>query len=201
MGKIQLLTVAVTCALMILPAVAPAANTTLDLNVNTDDVQANVDVRIDPFRTPLIVGAGFLYSDDDEEYWISNIHAAVKDEVLLPALSLGAGLTALYGNTDFGPRDFDTSALAFRFLGDYDFRKTAANFPVSLGAGIDYAPEVLSFGDTDEYLAFHAQAAFHINEYAAVFVGYRDLEIDYEDSGVREELDDDAAFIGLRFSF
>jgi hypothetical protein len=201
MRKFRFLTVAAICAVLVLPAAAGAANTTVDLNVNADDVQANIDFRINPYQTPLIIGAGFLYSDDDEEYWISNVHAAVKDEVFVPALSLGAGLKAVFGNTDFGPRDFDTSALAFQFLGDYDFRKTAANFPLSIGVGFDYAPEVLSFSDTDEYQFFYAELAFHINEYAALFAGYRDLEIDYKDGGDRDELSDDAAYFGVRFTF
>jgi len=201
MRKIAHLTIAAVCCLLILPAAVDAANTSVELNVNDDEVQANIDVRTDPFQTPLIVGAGFLYSDNGKEYWISNIHAAVQDQVLVPALSLGLGLKGLFGNTDFGPRDFDTSALAFQFMGDYDFRKTAANLPLSVGAGFDYAPEVLSFGDTDEYKYFYSQLAFHINEYAAVFVGYRDLEIDYKDSGDRAELSEDAVYLGVGFTF
>lgn len=201
MGKFAHLIIAAIGCMLILPAAAAAANTSIDLNVNDEEVQAGIDVRTDPFQTPLVVGAGFLYSDNGEEYWLSDIHAAVKDEVLLPALSLGLGLKGLLGNTDFGPRDFDTSALAFQFLGDYDFRKTAANLPLSVSAGLDYAPEVLSFGDTDEYLYFYSHLAFHINDYAAVFVGYRDLDIDYEDGGDRDELSDDAVFLGVRFSF
>lgn len=201
MGKMQFLMIAALACLLMVPAAAIAANTAVELNVNSDQVEAGIDVRTDPFQAPLIVGAGFLYSDDGEEYWLANLHAAVKDEVLLPALSLGLGLKGLFGNTDFGPRDFDTSALAFQFLGDYDLRKTAANIPLSLSAGFDYAPEVISFGDTDEYRHFYCQLAFHINDYAAVFVGYRDLNIDYKDGGERAELSDDAGYLGVRFSF
>jgi len=180
---------------------AAAADASIDLNINSNDVEARIDVKVNPLETPMSVGGGFLYSDDKTKYWLANVNFAVKDEVFTPALSLGLGLKGLFGNTDFVTFDRDTAALAFQFLGDYDFRKTSANIPISIFANVAYAPEILSFRDTDRYFDFYTGAAFHINYFAAMHVGYRDIQIDYEAGGIKNKLLDDAFFLGITISF
>jgi hypothetical protein len=190
--------------LMVLLMAGPvtAADTSFQLNVNSDEVEGRIDVKLNPYQTPMSFGGGFLYSDDDEEYWLANINLAVKDEVFTPPLSLGAGFKGVFGQTDFGPFDRDTSALAFQFLGEFDFRKTTStNVPISIVAEIAYAPDILSFSDTDKYFDFYTAGYFHINYFAAVFVGYRDLEIDYKAGGRKDTLSDDAFFLGVKLSF
>jgi hypothetical protein len=180
---------------------AAAADASFDLNINTKDVEGRIDIKVNPMETPLSIGGGFLYSDDKTEYWLANLNVAVKDEVFTPALSLGLGLKGLFGNTDFVTFDRDTAALAFQFLGDYDFRKTSVNIPISIFASVAYAPEILSFSDTDRYFDFYTGVSFHINYFAAVYAGYRDIEIKYKAGGTESKLSDDAFFIGIRISF
>jgi hypothetical protein len=188
--------------IMLMPGRLTAADTSFQINVNSDDVEGRIDVKLNPFQTPLSFGGGFLYSDDNEEYWLANVNLAVKDEVFTPPLSLGAGFKGIFGRTDFGPFDRDTFAVAFQFLGEFDFRKTnAANVPVSIIAELAYAPDVLSFDDTEKYFDFYTAGFFHINYFAAVFVGYRDIEIDYKAGGRKDTLSDDAFFLGVKLSF
>jgi len=193
--------IAIFLVIVFISSSAAAADTSIDLNINTNDVEARIDVKFNPLETPMSIGGGFLYSDDKTKYWLANLYVAVKDEVFTPALGLGLGLKGVFGNTDFVTFDRDTAALAFQFLGDYDFRKTSVNIPISIFASVAYAPEILSFSDTDRYFDIYTGAAFHINYFAAVYVGYRDIEIDYKAGGIKNELSDDAFFLGITISF
>jgi hypothetical protein len=184
-------------------ALSPAAavETNLSLNVGDKFVEGRVDVKPNPEQYPLSVGGGFIVNEKDTDYWLANANFSLQDEMFVPALSLGLGLKGVFGTTDFATGDRDTFALPIEFLVGYDFRKSSVNIPVSLFGSLAYAPSVLSFSDTDEYLETYTTASFHINYYAAVYVGYRKLIVDYEAGGRKDELDDDAWLIGVKFSF
>lgn len=201
MKRTAIFGMAIFLATALISSSAAAADASIDLNINSNDVEARIDVKVNPLQTPMSIGGGFLYSDDKTEYWLASLNFSVKDEVFTPALSLGLGLKGVFGNTDFVTFDRDTAALAFQFLGDYDLRKTSVNIPISIFASLAYAPEIISFSDTDRYFDFYTGAAFHINYFAAVYAGYRDIEIDYKAGGIKNKLSDDAFFIGITISF
>ena len=185
------------------PATTLAVDASVELNVNDDDFEARLDVFVNPGGAPLTVGGGFLYSDDNDgdDIWISNVNIAIKDEVATPGLNLGLGFKGIFGEEDSGPRDFDTRAFAFQFLTEYDFRETTADIPISITANIGWAPDVLSFSDTEEYFEFYAAAYLHINYWAAIFVGYRNIDIDYDTNSTEFELEHDSLFIGAKLTF
>ena len=185
----------------VFPYSVSAVDTAIELNVNADDVEGRVDVKFRPMEVPLSVGGGFIYSSNSTKYWLANVNAVVKDEMFTPALSLGVGLKGVFGNTDFPLESVDTAAIPFLFLADYDFRKMSLNLPISFAASLGYAPEAISFSDTKEYLEFYLSGYFHINHFAALYVGYRHLDIDYEKSAISRSLTEDAVFFGVRMSF
>ena len=178
-----------------------AADGDFELNINTTDVEALFSMQPKPREIPMGFGGGFLYSEDKEDYWIANLDVSVVDEVFVPALELGAGLQGLFGQADFTYRDFDIAALPFKFVAGYDLRKNRLNWPVSFLAHLEYAPSILSFSDTDKYLRFTINGYFHINYFAAVFIGYRNLSIDFKDGPVKDDLADTAGYLGIRLSF
>lgn len=185
----------------VFPFSVSAVDTAIELNVNADDVEGRVDVKFRPMEVPLSVGGGFIYSDNGTKYWLANVNAVVKDEMFTPALSLGVGLKGVYGNTDFPLESVDTAAIPFLFLADYDFRKMSLNLPISFAASLGYAPEVISFSDTKEYLEFYLSGYFHINHFAALYAGYRRLDIDYDKSAISSNLTEDSVFFGVKMSF
>jgi len=178
-----------------------AAETDLVLNIGDKFIEGRVDVKPNPEKYPLSVGGGFIVSEEGPDYWLGNVNFSLQDEVFVPALSLGLGLKGVFGRTDFATGDRDTFALPIEFLAGYDFRKSSVNIPVSLFASLAYAPSALSFSDTKDYLEFYTTGSFHINYYAAVYVGYRKLEIEYDAGGRRDKLSDDAWLLGVKFSF
>ena len=180
---------------------ATAAETDIVLNVGDKFVEGRVDVKINPAETPLRVGGGFIISEQEPDYWLGNVNFALQDEVWVPALSLGLGLKGVFGRTDFVSNKQDTFALPVEFLAAYDFRKSSINIPFSLLGTIAYAPEILSFSDPKDYFEFYTTASWHINYYAAVYVGYRKLEIDYDGQPFKQTLKDDAWLVGVKFTF
>jgi len=125
---------AVILTIMILPGIAAAATTSIGVNVGSSEVEGWVDTQLDPYNTPLLLGAGFLYSDDD--YWIANGHIAVKDEVFVPGLSLGLGFKGVLGEVEILRRDYDVAAFCLMFLGEYDFRKNGTRLPIGISVNI-----------------------------------------------------------------
>jgi hypothetical protein len=197
MIKFIKVTAVILVTMIIAPATTLAVDASVELNVNDDDVEARLDVLVNPGGAPLTVGGGFLYAGDDD-FWLSNVNIAIKDEVGAPGLNLGLGFKGIFGETDAKPDDFTTLALAFQFLAEYDFRESGANLPISITASLAWAPEILSFSDTEDYFEFYTAVYIHINYWASIFVGYRDIEIEYDDD---IEAEYDAFFFGARLTF
>lgn len=189
---------AVVMVFALLPVASLAAGTDFEINVNSSDVEVDIENDFLLYRAPVRFGAGLLFSDQD--YWIANIRMVVIDQVLAPPLSLGLGFRAAFGQEDRGATEHDLAALCFHFLGRYDFRKLGSSrLPISVGASYSIAPEVLSGGDAERYSEFKASLSFHINRSAAAIVGYRSEEIRFSEA--RANLDDDDVFFGFRLSF
>jgi hypothetical protein len=200
MIKFNRLAVAVFLIAMMTPGAIQAEDTSFELNVNDSDFEARLDVLVNSFETPLSVGAGFLYSDDDD-FWLTNLNVSIKDEVFTPGLNLGLGFKGVFGESDLLHEDLTTLALAFQFLIEYDFRETNANLPVSITANLGWAPDIISFGDTEEYFEFYTAVHFHINYWASIFIGYRTIDIEYEKSSTDFDGEYDAFYFGARLIF
>jgi len=200
MIKFIKITTVILVTMIIAPTTTLAADASVELNVNDDDVEARLDVLINPGGAPLTVGGGFLYSDDNDgaDIWLTNVSIAIKDEVGTPGLNLGLGFKGVFGETDTDFDDFTTGALAFQFLSEFDFRESGANLPISITASLAWAPEILSFSDTEDYFEFYTAVYIHVNYWASIFVGYRDIEIEYDHD---IEAEHDAFYVGAKLTF
>jgi hypothetical protein len=196
--NIKKIALAIILTIMIFSGIAVAANTSIGVNVGSSEAEGWVDTQLDPYNTPLTIGAGFLYSDDD--YWIANGHIAVMDEVFVPGLSLGLGFRGVFGEVEIYRRDYEVGAFCLQFLGEYDFRKNATRLPIGISASISGAPEIMSFRDTERYIEFATTFNFYINNWATAFAGYRKIDIKF-DAPVDRDWDDDAIFAGIKLSF
>jgi hypothetical protein len=184
---------------VLFPVMSQAANTDLEINVNSSDVEVDIESNFLPYETPILFGVGLISSDED--YWISNVRMAVTDEVLVPELNLGLGFKVVVGKADILDVEYDLAALCFHFLGRYDFRKrVTSKLPISAAASFSVAPGVLSFSNTERYTEFKCTVSFHINKSAAVLVGYRTEQVRFKNT-VEVDLDDDDVFFGFKLSF
>ena len=190
---------AVILIFVLFPVMSQAANTDLEINVNSSDVEVDIESNFLPYETPILFGVGVMSSDNN--YWISNVRIAVIDEVFVPALNLGLGLKIAVGKADILNVEYDLTALCFQFLGRYDFRKrVASKLPISASASFSVAPGVLSFSNSERYTEFKSTVSFHIKKSAAVFFGYRREEARFKNT-IEIDLDDDGVFFGFKLSF
>jgi hypothetical protein len=166
---------------------------------NSDDFVANVESESMISEAVLNVGGGIAFSEDD--YRMGNIHFAVKDEVFIPALTLGLGFKGILGTAEVDRTDYDLMAVGFMLLGEYDFRRVYYNFPVLIYADFTGSPDPLCFGDTNSYLEFNTGVKGYIVKDAAVVLGYHYMEARFNHDPDEDKLIDDAFYFGVELSF
>lgn len=79
----------------------------------------------------------------------------------------------------------------------------AANKNVAVAASAYYAPNVLSFGDMDNYREFEVRGEYNVSPQLTAYVGYRNNRADYKAGGVEANGVKlyDGAMIGGEFHF
>ena len=174
---------------------------TYDLEINAG--QSAIEGRLDKTMTieqgRLTTGIGALYNDDD--YKIANVKLTLGNGISLPELRFDLGFKGVLGNIEKGQKDGDLTAVGFLLLGKYSIPETISPIPIDVSVGFSYAPDSLSFSDSDSYLDFRASLDFRIVKSAAIILGYRYIKVRFDDNTGRWEMSDDAVFVGCQLSF
>lgn len=170
-----------------------------NIYANSNDIMANIDYESLISEAVLSLGAGIVFSDND--YRMGNLQALLKDEVFMPALTLGLGFKGVLGTAEVDNKDYDIISIGFMLLAEYDFRKIYYNLPVLIYSSVTGAPTPLSFGDTDTYLDLNIGIKGYIVKNAAIVLGYRAVEVRFEDDPNEKKLGDDAFYFGVELSF
>jgi hypothetical protein len=169
------------------------------IHANSDDFMAEVGSESLISDAVLKVGAGVAFSEGD--YNMGNVYFAVQDEVFIPALTLGLGFKGVLGTADVDDDDYNIVAIGFMALGEYDFRKIYYNLPLLIYASFTGSPDPLSFDDTDTYLEFDVGVKGYIVRNAAVVLGYRIIEVRFDEDPDKIKLKNDAFYFGVEISF
>ena len=169
------------------------------LYANTDDFEASIGSESLVSDAVLSMGGGVAFSEND--YRMGNVHFALKDEVFMPALTLGLGFKGTLGTAEVDDEDYDIISIGFMILGEYDFRRIYSNLPVLIYSNFTGSPDPLSFGDTDTYLEFNIGIKGYIVNSAAIVFGYKSLEVRFDDDPGENKLIDDSFYFGLELSF
>ena len=201
MIKINKMILTVLLFTLVFPIISHGENFDFELNANSTDVEGKLNVQLPVYGTYLNVGAGAIFSDNDDDYWVSNVSAALKDEVLLEALTLGLGFKGLTGQADVHNEDFNIRSLSFLALGEYDFRKTNIRLPISLSLSYAMSPTPLNFSDTKKYQEFISTVYVHIGNNAAAVVGYRNIDVRFDYDSGEAKHSDGAFFFGIKLLF
>lgn len=72
--------------------------------------------------------------------------------------------------------------------------------PMAVSAELFFAPNIVSFGDNKDLVDIQLSFGVEIAPSTRIYFGYRNLDVDMEDSSVSYELDD-SAHIGLKLAF
>lgn len=148
-------------------------------------------------------GVSGLYTEEDEtEYKWGELGFMVGSDVLHPGLTCEVGLKGLLGKAEEKGFSGDVGAIAFSGRASYDFAQQMVlpgAFEVFMG--LDYANDILSFQDSDDYLAFHLGLGVPLFQHAVVVMEYSVYNMDMTSGPGGWELDDDRFRIGLSMNF
>jgi len=178
------------------PSLAEALN--VEIHASSEDIDLKLSRESPFYDNYMETGFGLYYSED---YVISNLNLALKDEVFIPGLTLGLGFKGLFGEVEIQNTDFDLMAVSFLVLGEYDFREKFFDLPVNVSASISMAPTPLCFSDTDRYLEFYSAIYLYIVKNGAIGIVYRSFEARFEEPSGEVKESDDAVLLGLKLSF
>ena len=198
MKSIVIVGLSVVCMLL---AVSPtfARSFRFEMYANADDVVLGVESETPLAEAIFAVGGGGVFSRD--EYRIGNLHFALKDEVFIPALTLGLGLKGVLGTAEDNHDDYELAALGFVVLGEYDFRKVYYNFPIVVQSDITSAPKPMTSADADGYTEFNLRVKGYLVKSAALVLGYKNIVVPLDKGSDDYKLSDDMIYFGIEFSF
>ncbi|MEM8983512.1 MAG: YfaZ family outer membrane protein [Pseudomonadota bacterium] len=178
---------AVLGLLMCSPALAEAE---LDLNVNDDAFRLSGGAD---FGRRGRWDAGVLSHQDRGE--MVHLGAHLVDEAASETpLTAGLGGRVVWLSPD-GDVD-DEFAVAIGGFVRYEFPNANR---LSVGANLYYAPDVLGFGDLDEFVELGARVSYNVLRDADVYLGARYIRIDVDPGG--EFTLDNGLIVGVQFRF
>ena len=147
-------------------------------------------------------GSSVIYTDDDEtEYKWAELDFRVGSDTWQPGLTTEVGLKTIFGDAEDNGYSGDVGALAFSGRIGYVFPTTMLPLPLEVFGSLSYAPEILSFRDTDDYMAYEIGAGVRIVQNASIILKYVAYDMDMETGTRGWNFDDDALRIGLVMRF
>jgi YfaZ precursor len=170
-----------------------------EMYANADDVYLGVESETPLAEAMLNVGGGAIFSRED--YRIGNLHFALKDEVFIPALTLGLGLKGVLGRAENDSEEYDLAGVGFMVLGEYDFRKVYYNFPIVLQGDVTSAPKPMTAADADSYNELNLRIKGYLVKSAALVLGYKNINVRLDKDSDDYKLSDDMIYFGIEFSF
>ena len=188
-------------SLFLLSTVLLFSRTTVGLNINTEDFEVEGAMDITTFSeytngTIFIADANFINTEYDSLFGIGiGAHNSFQG---MEGLNLGLGVKYVYIE--------DFMALPLMIEASYGLPLIDAIPTVSLSATILYAPSALSFDEAENYFEFRAEAGIEVISSVAIYVGYRDIEIEYlpsfsENFNSSFETFNSSFYGGLKMSF
>lgn len=185
--------------IVITPGISFAGTYDLEINASHSAIEGRLDKTMTIEQGLLTTGIGALYNDDD--YKIANVKLTLGNGISLPGLRFDLGFKGVLGNIEKGSRDGDLTAVGFLLLGKYCIPEIISPIPIDVSVGFSYAPDSLSFSDSDSYLDFKASLDFRIVKSAAIILGYRYIKVRFDVNSGRWEMSDDTVFVGCQLRF
>ena len=196
---LKLVHVIMALSIMLAATQAFARSIRFEMYANADDVVLGIESEAQVPEAVLTIGGGGIFSRED--YRIGNVHFSLKDEVFMPALTLGLGLKGVLGTAEDDNEDYDLAAVGFVVLGEYDFRKVYYNFPIVVQSDLTSAPDPMTSGDADSYTEFNLRLKGYIVKSAAIVLGYKSIFARFDKDSDDYKLSDDMIYFGIEFSF
>lgn len=185
---------------IMLTVASMAAADGIDFSLNDETVRLVYTHDLDTTAKGLSIDAGWLYTSEVE------VNGTTYDEtenVLHLGMMVSGENWSEQGSFDIsvGGRLAYTSPssadlLSLSLGGDVRFSPVER---VGFGGHLFYSPEILSFMDSEGYMEYGLRVDYQLLPQAHVYLGYRKLEMDVENSSTVEY--DDSVSIGLQMQF
>lgn len=160
-----------------------------------------VDFNSDAFRAAYT----FVQEQKGLEYDFAWLHGSEEGDVGSAGLHV-LGLTGTHDSplvAGVGGKllliDADSDSGAAAALGGYLQYRFKSLDRLELRAQAYYAPDVLGFSGVESYVELGVRAEYEIHERASVYLGWRTVSADFDDSPSSDV--DDGVHIGLRLDF
>jgi hypothetical protein len=188
-------------SLLLLSTVLLFSRTTVGLNINTEDFEVEGAMDITTFSeytngTIFIADANFINTEYDSLFGIGL--GAYNSFQGMERLNLGLGVKYIYIE--------DFMAFPLMVEASYGLPLIDAIPTVSLSAAMLYAPSALSFDEAENYFEFRVEAGIEVISSVGIYIGYRDIEVEYIDDFSERSSDSFETFNssfygGLKMSF
>ncbi len=197
----------------------PAAAFNFDINVSDSVVEARIGEEWPIHPNFLSVGVSGIFDADD--YTLGALDISVGNPILGRGFKFNMGFKGVAGvveqSADDDDDDFDdffddradpdeeaeVGAVGFLVSAEYDFPEERSSFPLEITALFCGAPSPMAFLDTETYLEFRTTIGINVlrQEQGTVFVGFRQISIDFDDEYSDLDLSESAAFFGFKLRF
>lgn len=187
--------------ILILPASAFAQNRSdigLQVNGSAFEVLGGTEFSVTPGQMRL--DGNVVYEDDD--YKMLGIAVTIGDTAITPGLTGRLGFRGVYGEFERPGKDSHLLSTAFVMKLEYDLSSAFIThyIPVTLNAGLNFAPSPLCYDDTDRYLEFTGGAEWWVIENAALMLNFRYIDVEFDDP-VQWDESYSSAYGGIKFRF
>ena len=136
---------------------------------------------------------GLFYNEDDDIIFQASLLQMRQASEENP-LTFGVGVKSYFGTLD----DPDEDVFAFAIGGQLRYT-IAGTMPMAVYLEGYYAPEITSFGDTEEVVDYIVGFQIEALPQTIAFIGVRHFEIEGDDGDY--EVDDDNIHLGVRLTF
>jgi hypothetical protein len=173
-----------------------------DLTVGSNSIDGGFHFKRDMANGFWRAGGSGLYNDDDgTEYKWLTADFTVGSETLVPGLTCDVGVAGIVGEAEYSVYSGDVGAAAFTGRVNYLLPLPNSPMPVEFFAGFAYAPEIMSFRDTEEFMAYHVGVGVRVVQNASIILKYNSYDVDLESKSQTWELDDSNIRLGLVMRF
>ncbi len=140
------------------------------------------------------IGLGFMFTEDDDVQFSGNFMISGNPAGNNRAIQFGVGGKLMVASIDATNDELGALAIG----GQFRYVVPAAT-PVAFVASAYFAPGITSFSGADQYSEFSAAVELEVTPSARAYLGYRNMEYEFENGGEFEL--DDHMHIGIKFDF
>jgi len=165
-----------------------------ELDLRITDESLNVNYSMESHESSLVYGLGYFFKDSENSVSVGNIDLHSKGPIDIGNLEAIAGL-GIQANL-FKEGDIDGAAIG---LGGTIRVKVLSTYDLWIESALHYAPDILAFSDSDDFLRFLIQIDYGVTENAYASLGFQSINTGIK-GGSNQALES-SLFLGMKLKF